>query len=172
MARRQGLAEVVDLVKAYVRQELLGPLQGAGRWISMGLAGSLALVVGVILLLLSLLRALQTETGTVFRRESLVDPLPDRGGGAGRGDCTAAAPGRQEGPGMSTASKESERIGRDSLEEALRDLQADIDRETQPLLVRVAYGAAAAAGVLIGVAYLLGRRAGRLRRTVVEVRRI
>ena len=66
MARRQGVAEVADLVKAYVRQELLGPLQGAGRWVSMGLAGSLALVVGVILLMLSLLRALQTETGTVF----------------------------------------------------------------------------------------------------------
>ena len=66
MARRQGVAEVVDLLKAYVRQELLGPLRGAGRWVSMGLAGSVALVVGVVLLLLSLLRALQTETGTAF----------------------------------------------------------------------------------------------------------
>ena len=67
---------------------------------------------------------------------------------------------------------EADRITRDSLEGALRDLQADIDRDTQPLLVKVAYGAAAAAGVLIGFAYLLGRRAGRLRRTVVEVRRV
>lgn len=67
---------------------------------------------------------------------------------------------------------EPERISRDSLEDALRDLQADIDREAQPLLVKVAYGAAAAAGVLIGLAYLMGRRAGRLRRTVVEVRRV
>ena len=66
MARKQGVAEVADLVKAYVRQELLGPLKGAGRWLSMGLAGSVALVVGVVLLTLSLLRALQTETGTVF----------------------------------------------------------------------------------------------------------
>lgn len=66
----------------------------------------------------------------------------------------------------------SERITRDSLVDALRDLQADIDRDTQPLLVKVAYGAAASAGLLIGVAYLVGRRAGRLRRTVVEVRRI
>ena len=73
---------------------------------------------------------------------------------------------------MSPAREESERITRDSLEDALRDLQTDIDRETQPLLVKVAYGAAAAASVLIGLAYLLGRRAGRLRRTVVEVRRI
>ena len=67
---------------------------------------------------------------------------------------------------------ESDRITRDSLEDALRDLQADIDRDTQPVLAKVAYGAAAAAGVLIGLAYLLGRRAGRLRRTVVEVRRV
>ena len=67
---------------------------------------------------------------------------------------------------------EPDRITRDSLEGALRDLQADVDRDTQPLLVKVAYGAAAAAGVLIGLAYLLGRRAGRLRRTVVEVRRV
>lgn len=66
MARRLGVAEVVDLVKAYVRQELLGPLQGAGRWVSMGVAGSLALVVGVVLLLMALLRALQTETGAAF----------------------------------------------------------------------------------------------------------
>ncbi len=66
MARKQGVTEVVDLLKAYVRQELLGPLKGAGRWVSMGLAGSVALVVGVVLLLLALLRALQTETGTAF----------------------------------------------------------------------------------------------------------
>ena len=69
-------------------------------------------------------------------------------------------------------SGDAERITRDSLEDALRDLQSDIDRDTAPLLVKVAYGAAAAAGVLIGLAYLLGRRAGRRRRTVVEVRRV
>lgn len=73
---------------------------------------------------------------------------------------------------MSAASDESERITRDSLEDALRDVQADVDRDSQPLLVKVAYGAAAAASILIGLAYVLGRRAGRLRRTVVEVRRI
>lgn len=65
-----------------------------------------------------------------------------------------------------------ETITRESLEDALRDLQADVDRETQPLLVKVAYGAAAAAGVLVALAYVFGRRAGRRRRTVVEVRRV
>ena len=69
-------------------------------------------------------------------------------------------------------SEDTERITRESLEDALRDLQADADRETQPLLVKVAYGAAVAAVVLIGLAYVFGRRAGRRRATVVEVRRI
>ena len=66
MARGKGITEVVDLLKAYARQELLGPLRGAGRWLSMGVLGSVALVVGLTLLLLSLLRALQTETGSTF----------------------------------------------------------------------------------------------------------
>ncbi len=70
-----------------------------------------------------------------------------------------------------SAADDGERISRDTLESAFRDLQADIDRETPPLLVRVAYGAAAGAAVLITLAYVFGRRAGRLRRTVVEVRR-
>ncbi len=69
-------------------------------------------------------------------------------------------------------SEDTERITRESLEDALRDLQADVDREAQPLLVKVAYGAAVAAVVLIGLAYVFGRRAGRRRATVVEVRRI
>lgn len=72
----------------------------------------------------------------------------------------------------SAASTGNGPITRDRLESALRDLQADVDRETQPLLTQVAYGAAAAASALIVLAYLLGRRAGRGRRTVVEVRRI
>ena len=60
------MSEAFDLVKAYARQELLEPLVGVPRWLALGLAGSLALIVGLVLLLLGLLRALQTETGTVF----------------------------------------------------------------------------------------------------------
>ena len=66
MARKKGVAEVLDLVKAYARQELLEPLRGAPRWLAVGLAGSVALALGLVLLVLSLLRALQTETGTAF----------------------------------------------------------------------------------------------------------
>jgi len=66
LARKLGVGEVFDLLKRYARQELFGPLQGSLRWLGMGLAGSLVLIVGLVLLMLSMLRALQTETGSAF----------------------------------------------------------------------------------------------------------
>jgi hypothetical protein len=55
------IAGTVDLVKAYARQETIGPLKGAGRWIGMGLAGAVTLAIGLVLVLLGLLRLIQTE---------------------------------------------------------------------------------------------------------------
>lgn len=66
MAQKQGLGEIFDLVKAYARQETLDPLKGAGRWLGLGLAGSVLLVLGSLELILALLRALQTESGSSF----------------------------------------------------------------------------------------------------------
>jgi hypothetical protein len=59
--------EFVDLVIAYAKQETLGPLRSLGRFLGAGVLGSVALAVGVPLLLLALLRALQTETGSTFQ---------------------------------------------------------------------------------------------------------
>lgn len=56
-----SVAEVVDYVKAYAQQETIGPLKGAGKWIGFGAAGSACLGLGLSLLLLGLLRMLQTE---------------------------------------------------------------------------------------------------------------
>jgi hypothetical protein len=58
--------EFVDLVIAYAKQETLGPLGGLGRFLAAGIGGSIALALGIPLLLLALLRALQTETGSTF----------------------------------------------------------------------------------------------------------
>lgn len=58
--------EFVDLVIAYAKQETLGPLGGLGRFMAAGIIGSIALALGLPLLLLALLRALQTETGSTF----------------------------------------------------------------------------------------------------------
>jgi len=56
-----SVGEVIDFVKAYAKQETLGPLKGAGNWLGFGLAASFALGLGLILLLVGLLRMLQTE---------------------------------------------------------------------------------------------------------------
>lgn len=58
--------EVVDLVKDYARQETLGPLRGAGRWIAFGVAGSLLLGAGVLFMVLGVLRLVQNEFGDTF----------------------------------------------------------------------------------------------------------
>lgn len=52
--------ELWGLVVAYVRQETVDPIKGLGRFVGYGLAGSLAVGVGGILLVVALLRLLQT----------------------------------------------------------------------------------------------------------------
>ena len=54
-------ASVVDLVKTYAKQETVGPLKGAGRWLAMGAAGAVLLGLGGVILLLGILRLIQTE---------------------------------------------------------------------------------------------------------------
>lgn len=56
-----AVGEIVETVKAYAKQETLGPLKGAGAWLGFGAAGALTLSLGLIYLLLGLLRLLQTE---------------------------------------------------------------------------------------------------------------
>jgi hypothetical protein len=62
-----SIGEAVDLVKAYALQETVGPIKGAGRWLGMGLAGAVTLAIGLSLVLLGLLRLLQTEFGRSAR---------------------------------------------------------------------------------------------------------
>lgn len=58
--------ELWQLVVAYAKQETVEPLKGLGRFVAFGVGGSLFLGIGVVLLLLAGLRALQEETGTTF----------------------------------------------------------------------------------------------------------
>ncbi len=62
--QKQGIGDVVDLIKAYARQETVDPLKGAGRWVGLGLAGSILLMIGGIAMTLALLRFLQEEGGS------------------------------------------------------------------------------------------------------------
>lgn len=59
-------SELFELTKGYARQETVEPLRGVGRYLAFGTAGALLLGIGVVLLILSGLRALQTQTGSTF----------------------------------------------------------------------------------------------------------
>ena len=60
------LQELRELIVAYARQETVEPLKGLVRFVIFGVLGSFTLGIGVVLLVLGGLRALQTETGTTF----------------------------------------------------------------------------------------------------------
>ena len=66
MAEKNGIADQFELIKNYARQETLDPLKGAGRWVGMGLLGSVLLIIGGISMTIALLRLLQEETGSNF----------------------------------------------------------------------------------------------------------
>jgi hypothetical protein len=63
--RRAG-DDAFKLTVDYLKQEALDPLKGLGRFLLWGVAGSLAIAVGILLLLVGALRLLQTETGTAL----------------------------------------------------------------------------------------------------------
>jgi hypothetical protein len=59
-------SELIDLLKRYVVQETVTPLKSAGRTLLFGSAAALLLGIGAVLLLVGVLRVLQTETGSTF----------------------------------------------------------------------------------------------------------
>ncbi len=62
-----SLGEVIDFVKTYAKQETIGPLRGAGRWLGFGAAAALAMGLGLMMILLGLLRLVQTEVDRLAR---------------------------------------------------------------------------------------------------------
>lgn len=58
-----GAGDVVQLVLDYAKQETLEPLKVLLRFVIFGTLGSFAIALGTVLLLVAVLRILQTETG-------------------------------------------------------------------------------------------------------------
>jgi len=56
-----SLGEVIEFVKTYAKQETLDPLKGAGRWLAYGAAAAFAMGLGLMIVLLGVLRVVQTE---------------------------------------------------------------------------------------------------------------
>jgi hypothetical protein len=63
---RAAAGETFTLIKRYVIQETFGPFKHILRSVGLGLAGALLLGLGSTILLLGVLRVLQTETGSAF----------------------------------------------------------------------------------------------------------
>jgi hypothetical protein len=64
------------------------------------------------------------------------------------------------------------KITRDDIESKLRELQGDIGERTEAVKVPAIAIAVGAVIVTIAAAYFLGRRKGKRRQTVLEIRRI
>ncbi|HTX00956.1 MAG TPA: hypothetical protein VMD59_19395 [Acidimicrobiales bacterium] len=61
-----GVTHTLDLVKRYVVQETVGELPRLGKRVGLSALGGLLIGTGFVILLLAVLRTLQTETGTTF----------------------------------------------------------------------------------------------------------
>jgi len=59
----QVVSELWELLRDYAKQETVDPLKGLLHYVAYGVAGALLLSVGIVLLALGGLRALQTHTG-------------------------------------------------------------------------------------------------------------
>ena len=56
-----SVGELIEFFKAYAKQETVGPLRGAGRWMGFGAAAAFTLGLGLLLILLGVMRLVQTE---------------------------------------------------------------------------------------------------------------
>jgi hypothetical protein len=60
------VTDLVDSVKAYARQETLGPLKGAARWVAVGTAAATSLGLAMVFLAMGVLRLSQDLGGTAL----------------------------------------------------------------------------------------------------------
>ena len=56
-----SIPELIDYLRAYVKQETVEPLRGVGRWIAYGAAGAFCLGLGLVIVLLGVLRLTEEE---------------------------------------------------------------------------------------------------------------
>ena len=60
------VTDLVDSVKTYARQETLGPLKGAARWVAVGTLAATSLGLAMVFLAMGVLRLSQDLGGTAL----------------------------------------------------------------------------------------------------------
>lgn len=68
-----SISELIDLVRAYAKQETIGELRGTGRWLAWGAIGGLSVLLGLLFVLVGILRLLQS---TLFAGTSTMSWAP------------------------------------------------------------------------------------------------
>jgi len=76
------VGELWEMTLAYLKQETVEPAKGLGRFVAFGVGGSLVLALGLVIMLLGGLRALQDETGATFTGDLTWAPYGITAGGA------------------------------------------------------------------------------------------
>ena len=68
-----SFTELIDLVRAYAKQETIGELRGTGRWLAWGAVGGISILLGLLFVLVGILRLLQS---TLFEGSSAMSWAP------------------------------------------------------------------------------------------------
>ena len=196
--------DAFQLTVDYLKQEVVEPLRGLGRFLYMGIAGSFFLAFGLLLILLGVLRLLQTETGTALTGDWSWVPYAvvvvlgvghHRGGGAahsGRARAAQAARGHRPArvardrtgwigwtggselmAGTTTRAGSNGRlITREDLQAAYSQVMGEGEATARAAAPRGLAVAGAVGILLLTLAFLAGRRRGRAKSAVVEIRRL
>lgn len=64
---------MIELVRAYAKQETIGELRGTGRWLAWGAVGGISILLGLLFTLIGVLRLLQS---TVFDGSTAFSWIP------------------------------------------------------------------------------------------------
>ena len=191
--------DAFQLTVDYLKQEVVDPLRGLGRFLYMGIAGSFFLAFGLLLVLLGVLRLLQTETGTALTGDwswvpyavVVVLGIVVIGVAAWR---IQAGPGQRKLPEVIARRESRELEGQEAVElmagtttragsngrlitrEDLQAAYAQVMGEGEATARAAAPRGLAIAGavgiLLLTLAFLAGRRRGRAKSAVVEIRRL
>ena len=175
----QLVTELREMVVNYFKQQTIIPLKDLGRYVGFGLLGSLLFGFGVVFLALGgVAVAARPRPASTFTGDWSWVPVPDHG----RWCWGSARPlvwllrnsaGDEEGGHMTAATRNAPKtVTRADIEAKLAEIRGATDttaevaeEATKPVLVVLAVA------LVIG-AFLLGRRRGQKRSTIVEIRRV
>ncbi|MDP7066800.1 MAG: hypothetical protein QF637_04195 [Acidimicrobiales bacterium] len=72
---RGDIDDLLATLRAYLKQETIGPLRGLGRYLTFGLVGTICFTVGGLFLILATIRTLQATTDALEGNLSFVPYL-------------------------------------------------------------------------------------------------